>query len=139
MQTIAILAVRLPSMMMVMILTMNCFPRIFDRWKCYALIPVSNFFRGSHHCKYPISHGQDLKLQITLVQNLNLVYLKFKIFILIIYKINKHLKWGKSGNLDLYYRHFTLLEKSCNAFSVNTDFKYLFILYIVNAKILNFT
>ena len=114
------------------------FSQNIDRWKCYALIPASNFFRGSQFCKHPIFQEQDLKLQITLVQNLNLFYLKFKIFILIIYKINKYLKWGKSSNLHLYYRNFTPLQKSCNKFSVNTDFKYLFILYIINAKILNF-
>ena len=39
---------------------------------------------------------------------------------------------------NLYYRNFTLLKKSWNAFNVNTDFKYLFILYIINIKILKF-
>ena len=38
---------------------------------------------------------------------------------------------------NLYYRNFTQLKKSGNAFSVNTDFNYLFTLYIINIKILN--
>ena len=52
-------------------------------------------------------------------EKVNLFHLKTKIFMLIIYKINKYLK-----------SVFTL--------SAFQDFRYLFILYIINIKILNF-
>ena len=40
---------------------------------------------------------------------------------------------------DLYFRNYTLLQKSWNTFSLNTDFKCLFTLHITNIKYKDFS